>query len=196
MDFLKDILDEPITSVNLFSKGQIGDIYKVDTPSQSYILKTSQPSPILQTEAEMLKDINKYKISVPEVLSAGESHLLMTFIEEQKLPKCTMEIEAAKILSSLHSVTNESRMYGYYYNTSIGPFEQINEQTQYNWGLFLGQMRIMPMARVCYDRGEIGKDTVKRLEQLCRDMYTGPGAGIHPLLRAQQSSCPIVYVFF
>ncbi|WP_373029842.1 fructosamine kinase family protein, partial [Sulfurovum sp.] len=67
--------------------------------------------------------------------------------------------------------TNESHMYGYYYDTTIGPFPQKNEQTQYNWTLFLGQMRIMPMARICYDEGKITKKMVERLEGLCRDLY-------------------------
>jgi fructosamine-3-kinase len=62
-------------------------------------------------------------------------------------------------------------MYGYYYDTTIGPFPQKNEQTQYNWTLFLGQMRIMPMARYCYDLGKIPKQMVDRLEALCRDLY-------------------------
>jgi fructosamine-3-kinase len=62
-------------------------------------------------------------------------------------------------------------MYGYYYDTTIGPFMQHNEQTQYNWTLFLGQMRIMPMARICYDKGEISKQMLERLEGLCRDLY-------------------------
>jgi len=62
-------------------------------------------------------------------------------------------------------------MYGYYYDTTIGPFTQKNEQTQYNWTLFLGQMRIMPMARYCYDEGKIPKEMLERLETLCRDLY-------------------------
>ena len=62
-------------------------------------------------------------------------------------------------------------MYGYYYDTTIGPFQQKNEQTQYNWTLFLGQMRIMPMAKICYEKGVLSKQTVKRLEVLCRDLY-------------------------
>jgi fructosamine-3-kinase len=62
-------------------------------------------------------------------------------------------------------------MYGYYYDTTIGPFSQINEQTQYNWTLFLGQMRLMPIARICYDKGTVSKQTVERLEGLCRDLY-------------------------
>jgi len=62
-------------------------------------------------------------------------------------------------------------MYGYYYDTSIASFSQKNEQTQYNWTLFLGQMRIMPMAKICYGKGAISKQIMERLEGLCRDIY-------------------------
>ena len=169
---LSEALDEDVLSISFFSKGQIGDIYKVETKKDSYILKTSKPSSTLQTEASMLEDVNKYTISVPKVYDISETHLLMEYVESTKLAKCAEEIAAANVLSDLHSVTNESRMYGYYYDTTIASFTQKNEQTQYNWTLFLGQMRIMPMARICYDKGHIGKETVERLELLCRDMYT------------------------
>lgn len=168
---LSQVLKKDVHKIDFYTKGQIGDIYKVQTFDKSYILKTSEASNRLQTEADMLKDINKYHIATPEVYDVCESYLLMEFIDESKQAKYTQEIEAAKLLSKLHSVTNDSRMYGYYYDTTIGPFDQKNEQTQYNWTLFLGQMRIMPMAKICYDKGLISMQTVERLEGLCRDMY-------------------------
>ncbi len=166
-----EILNKDVHSIDFFEKGQIGDIYKIQTSDKSYILKTSQPSDRLNIEANMLQDINKYDIAVPEVYAFSETYLLLEFIAEDQQVKEIQELEAAKLLSKLHSVTNESRMYGYYYDTSIASFTQINEQTQYNWTLFLGQMRIMPMARICYDRGHISNDTLARLEGLCRDLY-------------------------
>ena len=168
---LEAVLDQKIDAIKLFTTGQIGDIYKVEASEKIYILKTSQPSNRLQIEANMLKDINKYNIPVPKVYDVSETHLLIEYIETSKQAKCTQEIEAAKILTSLHSVTNDSRMYGYYYDTSIGPFSQKNEQTQYNWTLFLGQMRILPMVQMCYDKGKISHGMVRRLEGLCGDLY-------------------------
>ena len=164
-------LNEEIQTIDFFCSGQIGDIYKVSTGNTRYILKTSQVSKQLGIEADMLKDINKYDIAVPKVFDVSESYLLMEFIEESKQAKCTQEIAAATLLSKLHSVSNDSRMYGYYYDTTIGPFDQKNEQTQYNWTLFLGQMRIMPMAKTCYEKGLISKQMLERLEGLCRDLY-------------------------
>lgn len=168
---LSDVLDEEIRSINFFTKGQIGDIYKVKTIQQTYMLKISLPSVNLQIEANMLRDINKYKIPAPKVYDVTETHLLMEYIETFKQKKYAEEIAAAKVLSDLHSVTNDCRMYGYYYDTTIGAFSQRNEQTQYNWTLFLGQMRIMPMIKECYDRGQISWQTVERVEGLCQDMY-------------------------
>ncbi len=69
---LSHILDKDILSIDFFTKGQIGDIYKVRTVNESYILKTSKSSTQLQIEADMLIDINKYKILVPEVYALSD----------------------------------------------------------------------------------------------------------------------------
>ena len=168
---LSATLETEVQEIAFFTKGQVGDIYKIQTAFDSYILKTSETSDVLKTEAKMLEDINEYEIAVPKVYEVSDTFLLLEYIEETKQTQVAQEIEAAKLLSKLHSVTNESRMYGYYYDTTIGPFDQKNEQTQYNWTLFLGQMRIMPMAKICYDKGQISKEIMERLEGLCRDLY-------------------------
>ena len=168
---IEDLLDEELLSAQLLTRGQRGPIYTLKTAEKTYLLKTSEPSDRLRAEAGMLKDIYKYKVHVPKVYDVSDSHLLMEYIEESRVSKDVQDTEAAKVLSRLHSVTNESRMYGYYYDTAIGPFEQTNEQTQYNWTLFLGQMRIMPMARIAYDKGYLSKELIVRLEGLCRDLY-------------------------
>ena len=168
---LSRVLQEEICSVDFYAVGQIGDIYKVTTPHNSYILKTSKPSQNLQIEANMLEDINKYDIAVPRVYDVSPEHLLMEYIEVSSLGHIAKQQAAAKVLSTLHSVSNDERMYGYYYDTTIGPFVQKNEQTQYNWALFLGQMRILPMARICYDKRYINKKLLQSIELLCRDIY-------------------------
>ena len=57
LDRLQTILDKDILSIDFFTKGQIGDIYKVQTIDACYILKTSQSSDRLQLEADMILDI-------------------------------------------------------------------------------------------------------------------------------------------
>ena len=168
---LSEALGQHVKRLELLQQGQIGGIYLASVEDQSYVVKTSEQTEKLAVEARMLEDLTKAKIRVPHVIISKGSFLVLEHIETISQAKSTQEIEAAKLLSRLHSVTNESRMYGYYYDTTIGPFPQKNEQTQYNWTLFLGQMRIMPMARRCYNEGKIPKQMVERLEGLCRDLY-------------------------
>ena len=165
------LLDKEVEQVDLLSMGQIGGIYRVEIQAEQYILKESKDSDTLLIEAKMLQDLKEAHLRVPEVLVSTQEYLLMEYIESTKQAVCANEIAAAEQLSALHKQTNESRMYGYYYDTPIASFMQHNEQTQYNWTLFLGQMRIMPMAKICYDKGEISKQTLESLEGLCRDLY-------------------------
>lgn len=168
---LSGVLGQEVAALDFLQQGQIGGIYKASVEGQSYVVKTSTQVEKLLIEAKMLNDLHDAKVRVPKVIMAKESFLVLEYIESVNQAKYTQEIEAAKLLTTLHTVTNESRMYGYYYDTTIAPFPQKNEQTQYNWTLFLGQMRIMPMARICYDEGKITKQMVERLEGLCRDLY-------------------------
>ena len=168
---LSKALGEEVDRVDFLQQGQIGAIYSASVKGENYVVKTSTQVEKLAIEARMLSDLWDAKIRVPQVIMAKESFLVLEQIESVSQTKDTQEIEAAILLSSLHTLTNESRMYGYYYDTTIGPFPQKNEQTQYNWTLFLGQMRIMPMARICYDEGKITKQMLDRLEGLCRDFY-------------------------
>ena len=168
---LSEALGQYVKRLELLQQGQIGGIYLASVEDQRYVVKTSEQTEKLAVEARMLEDLYEVKIRVPNVIMSKGSFLVLEHIETMNQAKTTQEIESAKLLSRLHSVTNESRMYGYYYDTTIGPFPQKNEQTQYNWTLFLGQMRIMPMARRCYNEGKIPKQMVERLEGLCRDLY-------------------------
>ena len=180
---LSEVLGQEVDALDFLQQGQIGGIYKASVEDQTYVVKTSTQVDKLAIEAKMLNDLHDAKIRVPKVIMSKESFLVLEHIETVNQAKCTQETEAAKLLSTLHAVTNDSRMYGYYYDTTIGPFPQINEQTQYNWTLFLGQMRIMPMARICYDEGKISKQMLESLEGLCRDLYKRIDMStIHPSL--------------
>lgn len=171
LEELSEALGQEVESLDFLLQGQIGGIYRARAGEENYVLKTSVDADKLAIEAKMLHDLHEANIRVPSVVMSQESFLLLEEIESVNKTSCIQEQDAAKLLASLHSVTNENRMYGYYYDTTIGPFNQINEQTQYNWTLFLGQMRLMPMARHCYDQGRISKEMVQRLEGLCRDLY-------------------------
>jgi len=168
---LSEALGQEVKSLDLLQHGQIGGVYKASVDGGSYVVKHSDQAEKLAVEAKMLNDLNDAKMRVPEVILSRGSYLVMEYIQSDSKNRETQEKEAATLLSQLHAVSNDTRMYGYYYDTTIGPFPQKNEQTQYNWTLFLGQMRIMPMAKLCYDEGKISKEILVRLERLCRDLY-------------------------
>ncbi len=169
---LSHILNEKIQDTSLLMQGQIGPIYRLETEKECYLLKTAAPSDRLETEAKMLSDIKKYGIRVPQVIDVSETHLLMEYIEEENVCVSMQETMAAETLLKLHAVGNDAHMYGYWYDTTIGAFEQKNEQTQYHWALFFAQMRIIPMAKHCYDQGLLPKRQLERIEMLCSKLYT------------------------
>lgn len=171
LEKLSEALGQEVLKLDLLQQGQIGGVYKAVVAGDSYVVKYSEEANKLATEVKMLNDLHDVNIRVPEVIYSKGSYLVMEYIESTTQDRVSRETEAAKLLSRLHSVGNEDRMYGYYYDTTIGPFPQKNEQTQYHWTLFLGQMRIMPMAKLCYDEGKISQALLQRLEGLCRDLY-------------------------
>lgn len=168
---LSEVLGQDVEAWEFFQQGQIGGIYRATVAGHQYIVKSSSQEEKLAIEAKMLYDLDAAKIRVPKVILSEGPFLVLEQIERVQKTRTIQEREAAKLVASLHAVTNANRMYGYYYDTTIGPFGQKNEQTQYNWTLFLGQMRLMPMARHCYDIGRISKQQLERLERLCRDLY-------------------------
>ncbi|MFT7879032.1 MAG: fructosamine kinase family protein [Sulfurimonas sp.] len=161
-----------LDDLHSLGSGQIGDIYRAHHNGKPVVIKTtSEEREDLLIEAKMLQDLAEYGLRVPEIIVSTREALVMEYIEPCRDVSYDEESEAAKALASLHQVSNESRMYGYYYNTTLASFSQNNEQTQYNWGLFLSQMRILPMAKLCYDRGVLEKSLLERLESLCNGLY-------------------------
>lgn len=135
------------------------------------MVKAFSSGEMLRIERSMLEELKNAEVRVPDIIASCDSCLVMEYIENVFLPLQDREHYAADMLAALHQHSNESRMYGYYYDTPLASFMQKNEQTQYNWGLFLGQMRILPMARECYDKGVIDRQLLESLELLCRDLY-------------------------
>jgi len=168
---LSKLLGTEVSSLHYLTTGQIGGVHEAIVNGQRVVVKESESTDNLPIEAKMLADLKEVGLLVPKVIACTQEYLVMEYIQSSKLSSCASEIAAAEQLAALHKHTNEGRMYGYYYDTTIGPLVQVNEQTQYNWALFLGQMRILPMAKLCYDKGVLPKALLERLERLCRDLY-------------------------
>lgn len=161
-----------VSDLHYFNAGQIGDIYRAQFQDRSVVIKTTARNiEDLLIEAKMLRDLDENGLRVPKVIASYKEALVLEYVYQSQTLSYDRETETAKALATLHAVSNESRMYGYYYDTTIASFSQKNEQTQYNWGLFLGEMRILPMAKICYDRGALRSSHIARLATLCSSLY-------------------------
>ena len=177
MDNLSTLLEAslptPIVKQAFLAKGHIGSLYTLHTQKKAFVLKTSYTHPqYLALEAKMLQDLQAYGIDTPRVIVQHETMLLTEYISSVSHSTQTKELFAAQILAKLHHVSNDARMYGYYYNTPIAFMTQNNEQTQYSWAFFLAQLRILPLAKQCYEKNAISKKMLTQIETLCRNLYT------------------------
>ncbi len=161
------LIGRKLKRVKALFEGQNGTIYQLkDERGKRYILKSGADAAQAVTEARMLEDLKHYGIRVPECYGTHEHFLLLSFIESKPYAAQTRAQMAANEIIKLHSISNEARMYGYYYDTLIGPFWQSNEQTQYNWALFYAKMRLGAMATIAQERGYLSQDAVERIAAL------------------------------
>ena len=166
------LIGRKIQSATSLFEGQNGTIYKLkDEKGKRYILKSGADAAQAATEARMLEDLKHYGIRVPECHGTHERFLLLSFIESKPYAAQMRARIAADEIIKLHTISNEARMYGYYYDTLIGPFWQNNEQTQYNWALFYAKMRLEAMAIVAQKRGYLTQDTVERIAALSEVLH-------------------------
>jgi len=119
------------------------------------IKKTHQ---FAQIEANMLLYLSKY-LKVPKVYEYNQNYLIMEYIEPNSPIN---EIEAALILANLHKQT--ASYFGFEYNTTIGPYKQINTKT-YDWIEFFTKYRIFYIAKNILDTA-----TFKKLEKLALNL--------------------------
>jgi protein-ribulosamine 3-kinase len=168
---LEALLGAVIAPPQQIAHGQVGPIYRALIDGRDVVVKCAENSTILGMEARMLEDLSGHAIAVPEVLLASSELLVMRWIDTPASVPYDPQIASADLLAKLHGVSNEERMYGYYYDTPLACFVQNNEQTQYNWPLFLSQMRLLPMVQSCCDQGVLDSRWVTRFETLCEGLF-------------------------
>ena len=145
---LSEILNESITEVSPVHGGDISQAYRIDTPNNSYFLKTNRnanASKMFQAEAyglQLIHDINTIK--TPKVLVCDSfqntSFLLMEFIE-RKLPSKKNFENLGNQLAELHKRTSE--YFGLHQDNFIGNLPQSNKPHK-NWVNFYTNERLLP----------------------------------------------------
>lgn len=119
----------------------------------------------LHLEGQMLEWLAKNTdLPVPKVHFQAPDLLLMDYIAPQNVrDRKAMEEDAALHLFRLHSLRKDS--YGFEFDTLIGSLPQPNSW-QEDWVDFYLQNRLMPMADLALERGNLSPSCVERISRL------------------------------
>jgi len=111
-------------------------------------------------EAKMLRYLKDY-INVPEVYEYQNDYLIIKHLPSN----CSFcEESFAKELANLHQ--NSWDGFGFFYDTTIGPFLQPNKKYN-NWIEFFVNERVLYMAKKAMHERQIDVDIMKKIEKFC-----------------------------
>lgn len=150
--------------------GCIGHSYRVKAGEAVYFAKTnSHPMPSDFFTKEAL-GLNLLKINalnhVPEVIYAGESFLLLEWIESAKVTEYTME-HAGRALARLH--LKKQPYYGLEWDNYIGSLPQCNGRYD-SWPECYFHSKLWPAAQEAYHRGNLHTSVLSLLEDLYKKL--------------------------
>ncbi len=157
--------------------GCIGEIYRVDFAAGEPLVAKAAPAGGLAIEGLMLRYLKAHsELPVPAVLHCEDRLLLMEYIETSGRLTASAEVHAAELLAALHGIT--AAEFGFEGDTVIGSLRQPNPWTP-GWRAFFRDQRLLYMARVACERGNLPRATLARLEKLCariEDLIDEPAA--------------------
>ncbi len=144
----------------------MGEVYRADfQDGRRFVVKVDRSStPILEREGWMLQYLAAHsKLPIPKVIHSEPTLLVMTFLPGASNFSEQSEIHAAELLADLHNIT--APQFGLEEDTLIGGLHQPNPWTT-SWIHFFREHRLLYMARVAYDAGQLPGETLHRLEKL------------------------------
>ena len=142
--------------------GCVGDVRRLwFDDGRSWVVKSGAG---LEIEAWMLRTLRrKSDLPVPSVHFGDESLLLMDYVESGDPITPDAERHAAELLAALHGVTGDG--FGLERDTVIGGLDQPNPPSR-EWMPFFRDQRLLYMARLARDSGQLPADVMARLERL------------------------------
>ncbi len=162
---IKKILNTNIKSCTLIAQNSSAYTYNCD---DKYIVKVSEHSFLLSSEAQMLEYLKTYSnLPVPNVIKKLDNILITEFIKNNGLSKEDAELDAAVKLATLHRITEEQ--FGFATDTTIGMFEQSNRQNS-SWIDFFKRERIMDFANKSFIEGKLSDVLYDRVMSFCDDL--------------------------
>jgi fructosamine-3-kinase len=151
-DYISSLLKETILSVLPVSGGDISQSFKINTPKNSYFIKTNRSKDALtmfQAETYALNLIRSTDtIKSPEVLLSDTFHeysfLILEFIESKSPSSHDFKTLGTK-LAELHQITSD--VFGLDEDNFIGSLFQSNKQNT-SWVEFYTNERLLPQLQL------------------------------------------------
>jgi fructosamine-3-kinase len=169
MTSLEDIVEQAIgqrpTSQTRLAGGNVGDVCRLDFADGSRIVaKLGEEGSKLDIEGRMLGYLRDHSdLPVPDVIFAADNLLLLEFVDGENSLADAPEMHAADLMAGLHEVTADN--FGLEFDTVIGGLHQPNPQTT-SWLEFFRDQRLLYMAALARDAGQLPGDIYDRVEKL------------------------------
>ena len=155
--------------------GCIAEVYRVFLDDDSTVVIKLARGGGLATEADMLGYLAGHSpLPVPGLIVAEDHLLILSDLGGGGRLTAASERDAAEHIAALHQVT--APRFGFDRDTLIGPLVQPNPQYA-NWVDFFREQRLMYMARMARERGQLSRRTfmmVKGLADKLESYLTEP----------------------
>lgn len=148
-----------VRSLTELDGGMIGTVHRVDLDDGRTVVAKTGETP-LTVEARMLRYLDDHGLPVPDVLSASDSLLVLSYVEGESLITPAVERDAAERLATLHATTADR--FGFPFDTLTGPVTQPNPWTD-RWVEFYRDQRLRPVRARCRDEGPLDDPLDERL---------------------------------
>ena len=169
-------MGEKVGALRPLSGGCVGEVYRGQTNSgRPLVIKHGDKESALSLEGWMLGYLReKSDLPVPEVFFARDDLLVMEYLESGDGLDPDAQTHAAELLAALHEIS--APRFGLCRPTLIGGLNQPNEESD-SWIDFFRDQRLLYMARVAHEGGQLPLDIFSRLEKLASrlsDFITEP----------------------
>ena len=172
MMYVKRIIEERLStdvlSISKLSGGDINEVYKVNCPQGSYVVKKNSllkfPGMFFK-EANGLRILQEDGVKTPCVIDHFEQmddqFLILEFIEQEN-PKINFWIHFASSLAVIHQKSNLE--FGLDQHNYIGSLPQLNNKRK-TWEEFFVLNRLKPLVRIAFDQGLLTKNHLVNFER-------------------------------
>lgn len=162
-DLIKTLLGADVRRSEPLGGGCLGDVRRLNLDDGRTVVAKRGRN--LDVEARMLGFLKaQTSLPVPEVYHCSEQIIVMEWIDGVPgVLSARAERDLARHVASLHDITASA--FGFEWDTVIGPLNQPNVAMT-GWPSFFAECRLMHMARLAVEAGQLPGAMMARIERL------------------------------